>query len=336
MLHNSYTDASFYQQSPARTQYAPFSLVLTGGGANGLAHIDALQALEHYQLIPSAVVGVSMGAIIGTVYALNPDWYAQLRAAQLDVFSQPLFRRNTLRERAQTLATARRIVAGMVTGWGVGAQTLAHEWSLLHRLTRLKHLEEGRMPLAATATDLGSGERIVLQNGDAAKAIYASSAMPGVFPPLEWQGHVLSDGGFTDNAPVDVARELFAGPVVVVNVGHEYRLSHVHNGATALYQAVQSGLDYHTNAQLQSADLVLHPDIGNAHVLDFAYPRPSIVAGAKVVRQNLPALRNLLEHRTSYGDTGATVGERPETQTYNVPQLKRLAPDRDGAPSYVR
>lgn len=224
----------------------------------------------------------------------------------------------------------------MVTGWGVGTQTLAHEWSLLHRLTRLKDLEEGRIPLAVTATDLGSGERVILRAGNAAKAIYASSAMPGVFPPLEWQGYVLSDGGFTDNAPIDVARDLLDGPVVVVNVGHEYRLSNVHNGATALYQAVQSGLNYHTNKQLRAADLVLRPDMGNASLLDFTQQRRSVAAGANVVRHNLPALRNLLKYQASYGDSGATIRERPEARAYDVPQLRHLAPDWDGAPSHVR
>lgn len=178
------------------TPHLPFSLVLSGGGAHALAHIGVLKALEHHGLVPSAVVGVSMGAIVGTVYALNTDWYDRLKGAALGVFSQPVgFPAGSFRARVQTLSTARRVAASMMTGWGVGTHALSYEWSLLHRLTRLKHLEEARIPLAVTATDLRSGERVVMQTGDAAKAAYASSAIPGLFPPLEWQGRLLADGG---------------------------------------------------------------------------------------------------------------------------------------------
>lgn len=268
--------------------------MLSGGGAYGLAHIGVLRALEHYGLAPSTVVGVSMGAIVGSFYALNPNWYAQLKAADLTPFSQLFGFEKNLRERAQSLATVRRVLATMVTGWGAGTRTLAYEWSLFHRLTRLKHLDEGRVPLAVTATDLTTGERVVLRDGDAAKAIYASSAIPGVFPPLELRGGLLADGGFTDNAPVDVARELLPGPVVVINVGQSYLLPRVHNGATALYQAVSSGLGYHTTAQLRTADLVLRPAFPDRFgALYFVHKRKSVAAGVAVVRENLERLRAL-------------------------------------------
>lgn len=280
-----------------------FSLVLSGGGAHALAHIGVLKALEHHGLFPSAVVGVSMGAIVGTVYALNPDWYDRLKGADLGVFSQPAgFPTGNLLARAQTLSTARRVAASMMRGWGVGTHTLGYEWSLLHRLTRLKHLEEARIPLAVTATDLRTGERAVLTSGDAAKAAYVSSAIPGIFPPLEWQGRLLADGGFVDNAPVDVARELLPGPVVVVDTGQSYLLPRVHNGITALYQAVQSGLSYHTSEQLRTADIVLRPAFRNPFgALHFDRKRESIASGVQAVRSSLPELKQLLCHGGTEG-----------------------------------
>lgn len=78
----------------------PFALVLAGGGARGFAHVGVLHALHHYGYAPSAIVGVSMGAVVGVTYALNPDWYVQLLTMNTTGFPEPLTPRGSdLRER---------------------------------------------------------------------------------------------------------------------------------------------------------------------------------------------------------------------------------------------
>ena len=150
--------------------HRPFALVLSGGGARGLAHAGVLRALEHYGYAPSAIVGVSMGAVVGATYALNPDWYQALKTINTTGFPQPTTRHSSdLRERTRVAVALQRALSGMVLGWGAGVPALAVGQALLDQLTLKRNLEDGHIPIVATATDLVSGTRVVMRSGNAAR-----------------------------------------------------------------------------------------------------------------------------------------------------------------------
>jgi len=112
------TDVTATFEARGEASHPPFALVLAGGGARGLAHAGVLRALHHYGYRPSAIVGVSMGAVVGATYALNPDWYGELLAMDTNGFPASLTpRRADLRERLRALGASRYALWRMLTSW---------------------------------------------------------------------------------------------------------------------------------------------------------------------------------------------------------------------------
>ncbi len=286
-----------------RTTHLPFTLLLSGGGARGFAHAGALRALESAGYRPSAIVGVSMGAVVGGSYALHPDWYRALLDMDTSAFPKPMptaeQQQRSLRHRL--LGWWRSLSFGyrMMTGWGIGVPARTAGLHALRALTLGKALDVATPPLAVSATDLRAGRRHVFRSGDATDAIYASSALAGVLPPLEREGCLLADGAYSDLAPMDVARS-FGHPVVIaVDPGQDPVPSEIRNGFQALRRAVEVCNRTHATSGFREADLVLHPRFRRAiDTLDFAARRECIAAGARGVRASRNTLRVLLDQPT--------------------------------------
>jgi NTE family protein len=206
-------------------------LVLSGGGARGFAHVGVLKALEAAHVPVDVVVGTSMGAIVGGLYASGMSPQA-LETELMGVAWDTLFERRTPR---QTLSQQRkeadfdlspvfqigfrdgefRVPSGAVS-------TRSLEWLLRRYTLHTRHLtsfDALPTPFRAVATNMETGEPVVLANGDLAAALRASMSVPGVFAPLEVDGRLLGDGGLVNNLPVDVARALGTDVVIAVNIG---------------------------------------------------------------------------------------------------------------------
>lgn len=277
----------------------PFTLVLSGGGARGFAHVGVLRSLEASGYLPDAIVGVSMGAVVGATYALRPDWYRALvdmdtgRLAGLH--NLPLDDRAPTHAKLKTLFSYPRVVWDMFWGWGVGVRSLAAGTDLLRTLTGFGNLEGGRVPVAVCATDLLSGERVVMRTGPAADAVYASAALAGVLPPLEWDGQLLSDGVYADIAPIDVAREIGPRTVIAVDAGQPGPPPTIRNGFQAMMRAVEICHQHHARLRFDAADLVLRPDFPSAiDTLNFSAKRECIASGIRAVRLNRDRIEELL------------------------------------------
>lgn len=277
--------------------HPPFGLVLAGGGARGLAHVGVLRALEHYGYRPSAIVGVSMGAIVGATYGLNPDWYQALLHMDTTGFPEPPAPRSlALGERLRSLKAYQEVAWSVLTAWGPGQRALPYGMALLERLTLGRDLEDSALPVAAVATDLISGERVVMQEGRAADALYASAALAGVLPPLEREGRLLADGAYADVAPIDVVKVLGAAVVIAVQPSPPQMPSRtVRNGVQAMIRALEICHHQHSHLRFAQADLVLEPRFPwSIDTLDFSHKAVCVAAGMRVVRAALPRLRGLL------------------------------------------
>lgn len=169
-------------------------LALGGGGARGLAHIGVLYALERAGFRIRAIAGTSMGGIIGTLYA------AGYSPPELVHWAQASAQRGLFRVRPS----------------GAGLIGLERIEELLRETLRDRTFEDLRVRCAVTATDLNSGEEIILREGGLVEAVLATIALPGVFPPQIMGNSRLVDGGIVDPVPVRPARHLFLGPVVAV------------------------------------------------------------------------------------------------------------------------
>lgn len=277
--------------------HIPFALVLAGGGARGLAHAGVLRALAHYGFRPSAVVGVSMGAVVAVTYALNPDWYRALVNMDTSGFPDPAKATTSdFRERVRALLASERMLQDMILGWGVGARSLEWGRALLEHLTLGRRLEQGRIRVAAVATDLNHGRRVVLQRGSAAEAAYASSALAGLLPPLPHDDGLLADGCYADLVPIDVARGPDNDLVIAVDVQQQVDLRPPSNGIQAILRAVDICSDEHARLRFTEADFVIRPQFPfSIDTLEFSCKRFCIAAGNRAVRTSIEDLRQLLQ-----------------------------------------
>jgi len=271
-------------------------LVLGGGGARGLAHIGVLERLETAGLAPDILVGVSMGSIIGATYAVRQDWSPALREedwSRLPVVNEAL--EGDLLQRVSAYGRTLRRLAPTMTHWtpskGFSSDARATLVDLFGEETTFA---DCRLPFAAIATDLRAGERVVLRAGPLADAVLASGSIPGLARPVERDGAALVDGGFSDPAPVDVARELGADVVVAVQVGLPAGDEPAENWSGAMLQALEAGHRAFAESRFRHADLVLRPAFSSrTRMLDFSAVVELIAVGEACVEEHLDGLAAL-------------------------------------------
>lgn len=261
------------------------ALVLSGGGARGLSHVGVLQVLEEARVPVDLIVGTSMGAIVGGLYAsgMTP---AQLRQEILAVDWGDLFER---REPRQLLSQRRKdedfelspvLELGFRDGefrLPTGAVSTRSLEMLLRRYTlptrQLSSFDQLPTPFRAVAADMETGQPVVMDRGDLAAALRASMSVPGVFSPLAVDGRILGDGGLVNNLPVDVARNLGAEVVIAVNIGTPLAgresLGTVLGITTQMVNILTEQNVQASIATLNSNDLLLQPPLGQLTSADF-------------------------------------------------------------------
>jgi len=213
-------------QSPPRPR---IGLALSGGGALGLAEIGVLQWLEQNHIPVDRVAGTSMGSIIAAMYATGMSPTEIQEFAEGIDWDETLLPEPTYRELAYRRKQDRRdyqveAALGLKHGLnGPNGFNPGHGVGLL--LDRIAFPESGiasfddlPIPFRCVATDMQTGDRVVLHNGSLATAVRASMAIPGVFTPVEIDGHVLADGGMVENIPVEVVREMNVDAVIAVDL----------------------------------------------------------------------------------------------------------------------
>jgi NTE family protein len=185
-----------------------YALVLSGGGAKGLAHVGFLCALEDSGYPPpSLIAGTSMGAVIGGLYASGMSGQV-LRRHVLeeldlpDIMESPVFRMDGP---IGKIFRTGQIVGNAATRPGIdsGKKVLR----LLERLSEHKNIEDCDIPFICNAVDIGAGQEVIFRSGSLARAIRASMSFPFVFEPFVENGQYLADGGVINNLPVKSARE---------------------------------------------------------------------------------------------------------------------------------
>lgn len=221
-------------QEPAPTRER-IGLVLSGGGALGLAHVGVIRELESMGVRPDVVVGTSMGAVVGGLYAsgftgdeLNNvaksiDWD---RVFDADPRREGLSYRQ---KQQQAQFPVRFNLRVKNTGVALPSAALADQNLMLalRSFVRTKAptptFDDLPIPFRAVAADIETGAAIALDRGDLATAMRASMAVPGVFAPVEIDGRLLIDGGVANNLPVDVARAMGATRLIVVSMDGKLR-----------------------------------------------------------------------------------------------------------------
>lgn len=177
-----------------------FGLALSGGGAKGIAHIGVLKVLEEIHMPVHLLAGTSMGGVIAAVYA------AGRAAAEIEQLTRSL--------RLLDIVQRDRSGLGLI---GHGKMAARLREALGGDLT----FDQLKLPLALVAVDLQTGEEVVIREGPVVEAVLATTAVPLVFPPVEWRGRLLVDGGILNPVPFDVVRAMGAERVVAVYTTHD-------------------------------------------------------------------------------------------------------------------
>ena len=260
-------------------------LALGGGGARGAAHLGVLMELERLGIRPDLITGTSIGGMVGA-----------LAAAGLDL--------------TDIVAFFQKLDLGQIYTWpgrSVPAVTNTSkiERLLVNTLGRLTFADL-QIPLAVVTTDLVSRKQVILDEGDLIAAVLATIAMPVFLPPVEWDSHILIDGGLLNNTPFDISRARGASYVIAVDLtnttsyGQQTELPPPPPGVVAralaltqrqpTWQILSAVIDIittntlHAHLAVSQPDILLQPELGSIGLFDFHRWEEAIAVGRAAVQ----------------------------------------------------
>jgi NTE family protein len=291
-------------------------LVLSGGGARGVAHIGVLKVLEEMRVPVHCIVGTSMGAIIGGAYAygMTPaQLEREIRAARWEavLVDQPSREARSVRDKEldrDQLGGAEFGIRGkeilLPAGAIIGHQLELFLQGLAGPNEPFPSFDDLPIPFRALATDIEHGSLHVIDRGSLPAALRASMSVPGIFAPAELDGKLLADGGLVRNLGVDVARDFNPDVLIVVNLGtglmRRDELRSVFGVGTQMINILTEQNVRISLAELQPADVLILPDLGDFSSADFANSYKTIVLGERAARALSDRLRPLAVPEDDY------------------------------------
>jgi NTE family protein len=316
----------------------PVTLVLSGGGARGAAHIGVLKVLEELRVPVDRIVGTSMGSIVGGLYATgwSPDEIERLfvrldfRAILVDhpergdkSFRRKLDDREFLIPLKLRFKGPRPYIPPAALG-GQRLETLLRTLEI--ESTDARDFDEFPIPYRAVAADLASGEAVVLAKGSLATAMRASMSVAGMFTPVVIDGRRLVDGGSAANVPVGIAQSLGGGAIVAVDItsplGGEETLGSIFSILDQLNAFLTVGNRAKDIERLRPGDVLILPDLGDIAFGSFERVGEAIGLGEAAARKAAGGLRALSAGAEEYAAFKARHRRRPIQQV--VPDEVRL------------
>lgn len=251
-------------------------LVLGGGGARGFAHVGVIRELENAKIPIDMIVGVSVGSLIGVLYAdskssLDLEWKA-FQITKEQIFDFKLF------------------------NWTEGLAKGEALQTYLDKNVKCRYLEELKIPLAVVAADLNTGQRVVFTRGLIRDAVRASTSIPGVFAPVQIQNQLLVDGGICGNLAPQVARDLGGTLIIGVDIAQQRQpLTEAPNALTTILESIDIMGDEMVRLSQNQFDVIIRPDVGDIRITDFSHKKELMEAGKAAAEKALPAIKALLE-----------------------------------------
>jgi len=250
------------------------ALVLGGGSAKGFAHVGVLRVLEKEKIPIHMIIGTSVGSLIGGIYASNPDSF-QLEWAAFKINKSDILDFS--------------VVASKM-GPAQGTKLEA----FVQQNAKVKLVEATKIPFYPVATDLNTGETVTLEKGSLARAIHASSAIPGIFVPVSFGNRTLVDGGVTSNIACDVARTKGADIVIAVNLQKDVKEGDISSVIDVIAQSISIMMHENSKAKLSYADVVIEPDIKGISMFDFSQKKFIMEQGMRATERAMPKIKALL------------------------------------------
>ena len=328
------------QPNPRRPK---IGLVLSGGGARGVAHVGVLKVLNEMHIPVDYIVGTSMGAIVAGAYSSGmsvEEMERRVRAVRWDrvLSDQPSRAERSVRSKQLDQRNIYGAELGIrdgellfPAGAIIGQHLDAFLASLIGGAVDLKSFDELPIPYRAVATDVVDGSMVILDHGNLAGAMRASMSVPGVFAPQHIGDRRLVDGGLVRNLPIDVARELGAEVIIAVNLGTPLLKPEELDTALGITaqminilteQNVQASLK-----QMRADDVLILPELGNFGAGDFTHAADTIEVGEHAARQVAAQLARYALPAEEYAALRAaqmtrSLGERPQVDEVRVETVR--------------
>lgn len=280
-------------------------LALGGGAARAFSHIGVIDRLTRHGVPIDIVTGTSMGALIGAMYATLSDvaaikerFAAYIDSEEFEESGFNFFKELDSHDEGILAEMGRLARRGMFNTLMVTKTALvngkAAENSYAFLIEDLR-VRQTRIPFAAVALDLYSGEPVVLDEGRLRDVIAASCAMPGVLNPVNLAGRLLVDGGWAETVPIRAARQLGADFVIAVDVGESLGpFKSPRNALDIIARADALARNALNREQLKNADIVLSPHNGVTHWADFSTTKLAIARGEEEVERQIDVLQRTL------------------------------------------
>ncbi|HEY1771715.1 MAG TPA: patatin-like phospholipase family protein [Gammaproteobacteria bacterium] len=304
-------------------------LVLSGGGARGAAHVGVIEALEKLHIPVDCIIGTSMGAIVGGLYAAGmsaEELELQMNrpALQADMANNPPRSRLSYQDKEDELKYLLRVEFGYANDRFFLPQGIVNgnaPGRILNVLTVAlrpdQDFDKLPIPFRAVATDITNGDMVVLDHGSLADSIHASMSVPGLYPPVHIGDRLLVDGGLSRNLPVDVARKMGADVVIAVNIATELSpgkdLTDVFSVSLQVLKLYGNQNVKDSIATLRSSDELVQPDLGDIGATDFQRMGDAIKIGEKQAYEQLSKRTDLMLSDADYAAYETTFRKVPES-----------------------
>lgn len=296
--------SSFSQDTIKRPK---IGLVLSGGGAKGFAHIGVLKVIEQAGIKIDYIGGTSMGAVVGGLYASGysaTQIDSIFKTVNFDKLIQdftPRSSRNFYEKRNDELYAVVLPFNKFKIGTPNALSKGVYNYNLLTSLTRsvrhIKDFNKLKIPFLCIATNIETGEEVVLNKGNLALAMIASAALPSLFAPVEIDGRLLVDGGVVNNYPIEEIRKLGADIIIGSDVQYGLKDRSELKGATSILgqiTAIQS--IEKMKVKIKDTDIYIKPEVKDYGLISFD-------EGRKIIKKGEDAAFAVYEQLKKYGNT---------------------------------
>ena len=297
------------------------ALALGGGAARGLAHIGVLRALERAQIAPDLIVGTSIGSLVGSVYAILADAAKTEERFRAFVASREFrrtefdFLKDSRRAEPNLLySVSNMIKRGIFYSFSMTRTSFISEANFVHNIHSLVEdvsIGETKIPFIPVAADLETGEEVILSSGSLRRGVLASSAIPGLLPPIRINGRVLIDGGWVSKVPVLAAFRRGADMVIGVDISPELEdTRELKKGFDVLVRANAIKAEALKNFQCKLVDVLIRPKVGRVHWADFNGALTLIEEGDRAATLKIPEIQEKIERARWKTRLGFSRGRR--------------------------
>ncbi|MCI0652095.1 MAG: patatin-like phospholipase family protein [Planctomycetes bacterium] len=284
------------------------AVVLGGGGSRGLAHLGVLQVLEEESIPIHGLIGTSVGAIVGAAYALEPDAsrlitrtlrYLRSERFRSDEFRRMMFGANNNAQQNFAYAILRGIRKSLSFASLIRRPSILSGDRLretIEEFVKDCDFSETRIPFAVPAIDLRPPREVLIKSGSLRTAVVASCSLPGFFPPVEMDGMLLADVGVMGSVPVEPARELVPGALVIaVDLSNELQpVEQIERGWDSILRVENIAARKLSKLELAKADVVIHPTVGNKYWADFSELQRMVDSGRVATRAAIEDIKSRL------------------------------------------